>query len=288
MIKMTYEGKHFKEAASQSRLYNGSYRNKRGATERFTLRIKNLQRFVAMAGVLILVSISAKTVVTMVSEEKNKLGHSNGSVAFDATSEEEVSRNKRQIQHIIDNKPHILKNVTTEKYEVEYGDSLGYLAEKTGNTISRICELNNISKNDVLYQGQRIKLEILTDKNEVEKELAGLESYFEDYLFNSPVIIEHFGQFFGVKEGVEAEPSSIKGIYMNKYNSFHAKIEEGITVEDKKEYVESLLILVGQVDDFIKLYGLENVTPYNMYKVYLENGTTRYGEVESHVHSIYG
>ncbi len=284
---MSYEGKHFKEATSQSRLYNGSYKNKRGATERFTLRIKNFQRFLAVAGVLILVGTSAKTIVTHIYENKNKPGHSNGSVAFDVTSEEEILRNKRQIQHIIDNKPNILKNVKIENYEVEYGDSLGYLAEKTGNTIGRLCELNNISRNDFLCQGQRIKLEVLTDKNEVEKELAGLESYFEDYLFNSPVVIEHFGQFFGVKEGEDIDPSSIKGIYMNKYKRFHDKIEVGITEEDKKEYVESLLILVGQVDDFIRLYGLENVSPYSKYKIYLANGTIKYEEVESHVHSIY-
>ena len=43
-------------------------------------------------------------------------------------------------------------------YKVKRGDSLGKIAAKHGTTISKICKLNGIGRNDVLREGQKLQL----------------------------------------------------------------------------------------------------------------------------------
>lgn len=277
---------------NSSRRYKGSYYNRKNEKKFFGLKIENVKRFAAMTGLITLTTIgSCMIMVGPAIDDIKESVFPRDKIVIDQTPSITLERNKEEIEQIISTKPNILKDISLVSYEVELGDSMSYLAEMTGNTVKRLNILNNMSSDDLLVAGSTIKLEVLEDKQGLDKEIACLESYFEDYLLRSATAKEFRNQFFGTGNDETIDAKSVEGMYINLSMNFHDKLKtqgSNITEEDKHYYIESLMALEHNTANLINRNNKEVMTPYEKYKIYLENGTTKYDEVQDHIHSIYG
>lgn len=206
------------------------------------------------------------------------------------SSIEVTSASKQQIEHIISEKPHILKDISQEEYTVSYGDTLSAMAEYSGNTIKRICELNAITENRILQPGEKYTLEVIRDKNETDMEIAGLESYFYDYVFKSQTAANYRNLIFGKSTNSEIDDQSIYGKFIKLYTNFHSEIIENLRSDPEEvtsHYISSLKSLCREVEKINSGNEFAEIATYAKYKIYLKNGTTQFEELNDSYHSIY-
>lgn len=278
-----------------SKKYRGIHTDRKGEQHEIIVKITNaLTLAVSTLGIIFIIG----TTVTGAIEDKRR---ENGKypqpekkqdpVVKVVDNSETVDHTKEEVERIIKEHPYLLKNIREENYVVEPGDTLGDIAEKAGNTVKRICEINGINRDATIYPGENYKLEVLEDKDELDKELACLESYFGDLVLNFDVNNRYVGYIRGTSSNGTVDPNSVYGRFMKLYTDYRTKLE--IPTYDKeelkKEYVDNLLILAKEVDNKINIIdGVFDITPYYRYKIYMENGTTEFDKINEAIHSIYG
>jgi len=177
----------------------------------------------------------------------------------------------------------MLNDIAITEYEVKFGDTLSSIAEACGNTVYRLCALNGINEKDILQTGQKLQIETICEKNPVDAEIACLESYFYDYLFNSEIsrvaksardgsgkhedMAEfYYASLYGKDYALgKADPGSIYGGYTYGYIEYHNKNEH--TDEEKNAYFALLSSLADIVDRDLNLSGkASNVVSYDDFK----------------------
>lgn len=193
--------------------------------------------------------------------------------------------NTELVQQIIKKKPNLLSNVSVGGYTVKEGDTLVNIAESNGISLKRLCTLNNKITNQTISIGEKLIVETATPMNEIEKDIVSLESYFYDYLFNSPIVKLAKSQtgnlegktifreiIFGKPaNNTETDPNSLYGKYTNLYLNFHNK--KDVSLEDKKKYIEDLMQLSELCEVDLNLNGtVDNIVSFRVYRDYLENG----------------
>ncbi len=206
------------------------------------------------------------------------------------------AEDEQLVEKIVTSKPHIINDVVDISYCVKEGDTIESIAEAFGMTVERLCYLNNLKKDAQLYPGGMLKVEKVTAKSELDKQIAAGESYFYDYLFKSPLatlVLSHDKKgyseqmnyyekaLFGEpKTNNEVDGKSIYGEYIKNYMTFH----EGHAKDDektKKDYAEHLANLSARVSSEINLNGTINaVMPFDMYVDYLQNGPKKMDETK--------
>ena len=178
-----------------------------------------------------------------------------------------------------------MSNVSVGGYTVKEGDTLVNIAESNGISLKRLCTLNNKITNQTISIGEKLIVETATPMNEIEKDIVSLESYFYDYLFNSPIVKLAKSQtgnlegktifreiIFGKPaNNTETDPNSLYGKYTNLYLNFHNK--KDVSLEDKKKYIEDLMQLSELCEVDLNLNGtVDNIVSFRVYRDYLENG----------------
>jgi len=269
----------------ESKNYNGQYNGKK-----ITVHIKRLAAF----GLTIILMKNGYSCVS------NKINTNQN----DETTEKFVTledRNLALIESIIKQNPYILYNVTMDTYVVQLGDTLGGIAEKCGNTLKRICHLNDIDSKKTIFPGMELKVEIIKEKNELDKKIAALESYLHNYVFASPIaeaaraqkddeknqFVYYRAVLYGSpKKFASLDPNSYYGMFINNYMKFHEL--KDITDEDKKQYIDSLMNIAIELENKLNLNeNIENIVPYSKYYIYLQNRTTEFDSVVDQHRTIY-
>lgn len=277
-------------ANDRTRTFNGTYTSRDGKKHKLNVRVYN--RLGAFGLSLVLAAYAAAYTHTV--DNSNPENANRTAIAVETNSDIE------KIESIIRDNPNILKDVTNGTYTIKYGDTLSHIALECGTTLKRICALNNIDSKDIIYPGEEIKTEVIKDKADIDKDIASLESYFSDYLFNSPIAelaksgdeSDYQASFYrsiiygSPKSEVDVDPNSLYGSFVISYLKFHEK--EEITLEDKQVYRDMLEGMVSEYTDQLTLGGsIDNLVPYEKYRLYLENGTTKYDEPIDQMTNIY-
>lgn len=276
-------------ANEKTRIFKGTYTS--DDNKKHTVNVRIYKRFAALGLSLTLIVGSAGCVIAT--------NYIKDTIKDDSFTDNDADL--QTIEAIIKNDPYILKDVELGTRTIKVGDTLSNIAEDCGNTVKRICELNEMSSKNVIYPGQEIKIETITDKDPREKSIAGLESYFNDYLFNSSVAEiaknalenqKNGGLFYrsilygNPKSEYEYDPNSIYGEFINAYLRFHGIAEP--TDAAKDEYIASLTDLSDKAVERLTFGDVSNIlVPYSKYIIYLENRTTKYDEIQDIYRSIY-
>lgn len=177
----------------------------------------------------------------------------------------------------------ITLNRNKETYTLGSSSNIGEKKEEKaldGQDLSRDLEL---IEDIIKERGNGVQ-----NPEELERDIASLESYFHDYLLNCTAAKiakrpsknnEEQSEFyrsvlFGVlKNDTHADENSIYGAYIEAYLAFHVKSEH--TAEEKKEYADKLRELGRKTDEDLNLGGSINVVvPYQDFSSYLFNNTT--------------
>lgn len=273
-------------ANDRTRTFMGKYLSKDGKTHEVAIRV--FKRFASLGLAITLTYSIAGKLITAIDE-----------VAIKDTKTEDIDSNLLSIEDIIEKNPNILKDVEKSTYIIKVGDTMSSIAEANSNTVKRLCALNQMSAKQVIYPGQEINIETIKDKTPEEKDISALESYFYDYVFNSPIAklaknAENKGAssiyrtflYGNPKNEYELDPNSIYGKYINRYLSYHNL--ENPMPEEKKEYINMLTELSKETQENLNLGNtVENLIPYPQYRIFLENGTTKYDELKESCHTIY-
>lgn len=228
-----------------------------------------------------------------------------GTKETDSDTEQYITmedRNLALIESIIKQNPHILYDVHMDTYEIQLGDTLGGIAEKCGNALKRICSLNGIDSKKTIYPGTELKVEIIKEKSELDKKIASLESYLDNYVFSSPIAVAAKAQsedqnnqlayyrtvlYGSPQKFAKLDPSSYYGMYFTNYLKFHESTEH--SEEEKLAYVTSLMGIATDLETKLNLNGtVEMIVPYETYYIYLQNRTTEYDTLVEQHRTIYG
>lgn len=269
-----------------NRTYRGTYTSKDGKEHQ--LNVKVFKRLGAFALAIVLIKSAHTFVIKPIGQ----------TIANSTNQEMEVENpDLVLIEEIIKEHPDIIKEFTNEEYTVQNGDTLSAIAESCGNTVKRICALNDMSSKDIIYPGQVLKIENITEKEPLDKEISLLESYFYDYLFNSnlaTIAKENSSEgsalyrsilYGSPKTEADIDPNSIFGTYVTNYLHFHDNGEVDDTI--KNEYLKILQSLASDTIDQLSLGGKPIVVTPDQYNIYITNGTTKYDELQDFNHSIY-
>ncbi len=269
-----------------NRTYRGTYTSKDG--KKHPLTVKVFKRLGTFALALVLVKSVHTYAITPIMNN----------IAASANRETEMDNpDLILIDKIIKENPEIIKTITKSTYTVENGDTISGIAEDCGNTVKRICALNDMSSKDIIYPGQVINIETITEKEPLDKEISLLESYFYDYLFNSnlaTIARENSAEgsllyrsilYGNPKTEADVDPNSIYGTYVTNYLHFHEYGE--VDDNTKNEYLAVLQGLAQDTVDQLSLGGTPIVVTPDQYKIYITNGTTKYEELQEYNHSIY-
>lgn len=273
----------------RTKTYQGKYTSKNG--QQHNVRIRVYKKFGTLVLSFALVGTLAGMVGTIAKEsDKNNKPNSL-----------EQDPNLLVIDTILKNNPNMLKDVERGTYTISGGDTISAIAERCGNTVKRICSLNKMDSKQVIVPGEVIEVETIKEKEPKDKEIVSLESYFHDYVFASPIAEiakkaeenpDNGGPLYrSILYGnplseVDLDPNSIYGKYVSAYLKFHAL--ENPSEEKRDEYISFLTELSKETFDSLTFGGMSSsLIPYSQYKVYLENGTTKYDTIQETYHSIY-
>ena len=278
---------------SRSRTFKGKYTDNSGKEHHFTVKI--FGRLIALGLALVLVKGSYTAIIGTSKKDDSKKDNNLEDAVLD--------QNLEQINEILKENPNMLREVSTSIHTVEFGETLGKIAENNGNTVKRIMELNDIKDNtQIIFAGEDLRVETIKPLSEIDAEIKMLESYFYDYVFNSSVAEmakssapdDKQANFYksiiygNPKSESEPDMNSIYGMYIQAYLNFHDENKEH-TEESKQAYIYTLTSLAKEVDEKINLDGMNNVLiNYDLYKVYCINRSTEYTEVQEKNHTIYG
>ncbi len=269
-----------------NRTYRGTYTSKDG--QKHLLNVKVFKRLGVFALTIVLVKTAHTYIIIPVRD----------TITASTNKEiEEENPDLALIENIIKANPDIIKIFTKSEYTVKNGDTVSAIAEECGNTVRRICALNGMSSKDIIYPGQVLNVEIITEKEPLDKEISLLESYFYDYLFNSnlaTIARENSAEgsqlyrtilYGNPKTEADVDPNSIYGTYVTNYLHFHKNSKVDDTL--KNEYLAILQSLAKDTVDQFSLGGTPIVVTPVQFKIYIENGTTKYDELQNFNHSIY-
>lgn len=267
-----------------TRQYNGVYTAKDGKKHKIKVSV-NSKRLAAFGLSLSLVIAAGFKLIDATSENMPSLE------VESTTSFEEES--KKLIEKIIAEKKDILKEIVIETYAVKDGDTLSEIGKKFGCDVKRLGDLNGLGEGDKPAPGTPLNVETKKDKTGLDRTLAALESYFYDYVFNSPVAQiakspESEGSLYRLilfgepKSPANLDPNSIYGSYIGSYLSFHGL--ENQTEEAKRAYVDSLLMLARDTSRSLNIGGSSTVIiPFERYSDYLRSGTTKNDDIKVQV-----
>ena len=175
------------------------------------------------------------------------------------------SEDKRLINSIIGKYPNILVNKEIIDHVVGADDTLLRIAERYGTTVERIKEINN-RNTDTIYYKETLKVEHVTPKEELDKNIALLETYINSYIFKSEYAkiargeVESdnnkqstfFESLYGKSTRTDIDPNSIFGMTANAYTIFN---ESDKGVEAKTAYVNALNSIYGEIENRVNLNG---------------------------------
>lgn len=256
---------------SGTRRFEGTYTARDGHQQK--LNVKVFQRF----GLFVLSATLAGSIAGRIQNNNEVAPHE--PVAIE---DQYIKTDDELVERATDIRT-MLNDIVITEYEVKFGDTLSGIAEACGNTVYRICALNGIDEKDILQTGQKLQVETICEKNPVDAEIACLESYFYDYLFNSEISrIAKSARVEGTKKDDMAEfyysllygqdyvlgkmdPGSIYGGYTSNYIEYHSKSEH--TDEEKNAYMALLRSLAEIVSRDINMNGkVPNAVSYDDFK----------------------
>ena len=188
------------------------------------------------------------------------------------------------INKIIKSHKDMLVDKEKINYEVEWEDSLYSLASKFNTTIDRIKELNNRDGNTIYYK-ENLIIEKVTPKNELDQSIALLETYINDYVFNSQYARIARGEvetsmeqrslfyynLYGSTNAPDVDPQSIFGMNMDAYAKYH---ESAQNEEDKTNYINKLNGICVEIQDKINI-GINYIMPFAEYETLVKNNNTK-------------
>ena len=215
--------------------------------------------------------------------------------------EVEKSEDLLLIETIIKENPNILKDPKNVIYLVKEDDTLDSIAEVCGTTVDKLRELNKLFEVDNVISGTSIVVEMFEDKEPKDRLISSLESYFYDYVFNSPVAKEAKSSQFSLKRQVnyyksviyghpkseaDVDPDSLFGMYVNSYLNFH-KEESEKSDTDKDKYIAFLTELAQKTVTDLNFDGMAStIIPFEQYDIYLQNKTTDFQSLQTEQNRI--
>lgn len=139
-------------------------------------------------------------------------------------------------------------------------------------------------------------LEKLKNIDELDRNILYLESYFNDYIFNSYVsnlvknttsktqnLISYYKSvLYGNSNEKSIDEKSIYGEFTKYYKAYHTKKEH--TNTEKEIFLEMLENLEKSCVERLNLYGSSLVIPFTVYKAYLENNSVDFENGQNKTH----
>ena len=259
----------------QSRFFEGTYTS--NDNKKYKVKISlNYTRLLALALSLVLV----RGGLSKLSNMQNALMLDNASISASFETE-----SKKLIEQIIANKKNIFEEEVLQTYAVKDGDTLESISLNHGCSVQRLNELNGVPAGTALSGGSTITVESKREKSPLDKSIALLESYFYDYMFNSPAAElaknpESKGSslykllIYGEpKSDADIDPNSIYGTYVGFYLKFHEL--DNPTDEAKTAYVDFLMMLARDAEHKLNI-GSKNSIVYSFesYADFMKRGTT--------------
>ncbi|HBA38159.1 MAG TPA: hypothetical protein DCY94_05510 [Firmicutes bacterium] len=260
-------------ANERTRTFEGKYMTKKGESHKVKIRI--FKRFATLILTTDLTKSAGGKLVTFLDKPKVE-SHEN----------ETLDPNLIVIEKIIEENPFILKDVEDSTYTAKVGDTLDEIAREYGNTRERLCDLNGFNNRQIIYPGQVIKTEKISEKSGVDKAIASLESYFYDYILNSPAATlaksknpsnKDEASFFkktifgNPQNEYQSDPDSIYGEFINAYMKYRSSIAPG--VQEQEHYINTLTELADKTKSQLTA---DAIVPYDDYRNFLENRSIEY------------
>lgn len=208
----------------------------------------------------------------------------NGRLNSQASIEIQKSKDLELIDTIIKKYPNMLVDKEIITHEVVGGDSLTKLAKDYGTTINRIKELNNRKDNNIYYK-EKLTIEKVTPKSDVDKTIALLETYINDYVFSSEYARASRGEIksfkeqqdlfyknlYGQSNGPDIDLTSVFGMNINVNAIYNASDK---SEEAKINYINGLNAVYALIQEKVNLDGsVKYIIPFEEYSTYVKKGS---------------
>lgn len=255
-------------ARRDNKRYEGTYTNNKGEQHKVIVKVST--RLSAFVLAMSLLSGCGTVVNRQVASNTDKLSYETTTPDGDLDI----------IAKIVKENASSHDEIVEETYVVQPGDTLGKISTKFGISVEELCAINGIEDMNKIFVGDKVKIRHAKELSELDKQIACIESYFQDYLFESHLAKQvrftddkqssslfYKSVLFGNPEG--EDPTCIYSIYTKYYLAFHEN-EDVVGDDDKKTYYSNLKDLASYSESQLNFNGeLKNIVPFEEYLGYM-------------------